>query len=67
VYYVGQPVVAVLADSEALAADAAALVSVEYDETAPVVDPEAAMRDGAEMVLDEENGEDGEEASLHGA
>src|SRR5690349_6457736 len=67
VYYVGQPVVAVLAESEALAADAAALVSVEYDETPPVVDPVAAMRDGAALVLDEEEGDGGEDASLHGA
>src|SRR5579864_3576651 len=36
VFYVGQPVVAVVAESEAAAADAAALVQVDYEETAPV-------------------------------
>jgi len=41
----------VLAESEALAVDAAALVSVEYDETVPVVDPVAAMADSASLVL----------------
>ena len=66
VYYVGQPVVAVVAESEAYAADAAALVSVEYNETAPVVDPVAAMRDGASLVIDEEEEDGGEDASLHG-
>jgi len=67
VYYVGQPVAAVVAESEALAVDAAALVSVEYDETAPVVDPVAAMGDAASLVLDEEEDDGGEDASLHGA
>src|SRR5579864_3400962 len=67
VFYVGQPVVAVLAESEALAADAAGLVSVEYEETAPVVDPVAAMRDGASLVMEEEEDGGAEDASLHGA
>ncbi|HEV2477337.1 MAG TPA: xanthine dehydrogenase family protein, partial [Candidatus Dormibacteraeota bacterium] len=67
VYYVGQPVVAVIAENEAFAADAAALVSVEYDETAPVVDPVAAMRDSASLVVDEDEDDGGADASLHGA
>src|SRR5579864_6538023 len=67
VFYVGQPVVAVLAETEALAADAAALVSIEYDEAPPVVDPVAAMVDGAPLVVEEEEDGGGEDASLHGA
>jgi CO/xanthine dehydrogenase Mo-binding subunit len=67
VFYVGQPVVAVLAESEALAADAAALVSIEYDEAPPVVDPVAAMGDGAPLVLEEDEDGGGADASLHGA
>lgn len=67
VFYVGQPVAAVLAETEALAADAAALVSVEYDEAPPVVDPVAAMGDGAPLVVEEEEDGGGEDASLHGA
>ena len=67
VYYVGQPVAAVLAETEALAADAAALVTVEYDETPPVVDAVSAMRDGAPLVMDEEEDGGGQDASLHGA
>src|SRR6266851_7305956 len=39
VFYAGQPVVAVVAESEAAAADAALLVEVEYDDTPPVIDP----------------------------
>jgi CO/xanthine dehydrogenase Mo-binding subunit len=67
VFYVGQPVVAVVAASEAAAADAAALVQVDYEETAPVVNPAAAMRDQAPPVLAEEEGANDEDASLHGA
>jgi carbon-monoxide dehydrogenase large subunit len=45
VRYVGQPVVAVLAEDRYMAADAADLVLVDYDELPAVVDPEAAVRD----------------------
>lgn len=37
VAYVGQPVVLVIADSRAIAEDAAALIEIEYDEEDPVV------------------------------
>src|SRR6266568_1378927 len=37
VFYTGQPVVAVVAETEAIAADAAALVEVDYEEADPVV------------------------------
>jgi carbon-monoxide dehydrogenase large subunit len=49
VRYVGQPVVAVIAEDRESGADAADLVIVEYDPLPAVVDPEAAARD--EVVL----------------
>jgi CO/xanthine dehydrogenase Mo-binding subunit len=77
VYYSGQPVVAVVAESEAAAADAAALVEVDYEELTPVVEPDAAMLDTSPLVLDadatddaEENAEEeelDEDAGIHGA
>ncbi|HET7338048.1 MAG TPA: xanthine dehydrogenase family protein molybdopterin-binding subunit, partial [Candidatus Dormibacteraeota bacterium] len=67
VFYTGQPVAAVIAETEAAAADAAALVAVEYDEATAIVDPAAAMREGSPLVLDEAEEASGEEASLHGA
>ena len=45
VRYVGQPVVAVLAETQAQAVDAAEMVVVEYDPLPVVVDPEQAARD----------------------
>ncbi|HEY6777915.1 MAG TPA: xanthine dehydrogenase family protein molybdopterin-binding subunit [Thermoleophilaceae bacterium] len=42
VRYVGQPVAAVVAESRALAEDAAELVGVEYEELDPVADPHAS-------------------------
>ncbi|MFI5283399.1 MAG: xanthine dehydrogenase family protein molybdopterin-binding subunit [Candidatus Dormibacterales bacterium] len=74
VYYAGQPVVAVLAETEAAAADAAALVEVDFEELPPVVEPEAAMLDSAPEVLpvgeddgEEEDAEADEDAGIHGA
>ena len=67
VFYSGQPVVAVVAESEAVAEDAAALVQVEYEVTPALTDALAAMRDGAPAVLDEEESASDEDASLHGA
>ena len=67
VFYAGQPVAAVVAESESAAADAAALVQVDYDETPPAVDPVAAMVDQAPLVLGDADRADGEDASLHGA
>ncbi len=67
VFYVGQPVVAVVAASEAAAADAAALVEVDYEDTPPVVDPAAAMHDQSPLVLDEDESASEEDASIHGA
>lgn len=47
VVYAGQPVALVVAESEALAEDAAALVEVELEPLEPVLDLEAAVRPGA--------------------
>jgi len=52
VFYAGQPVAAVLATSEAGAADGAALVEVDYELLSPVVDPFRAMEDSSPQVLD---------------
>jgi aerobic carbon-monoxide dehydrogenase large subunit len=54
VRYVGQPVVAVIAEDRMQAADAAELVLVDYDPLPVVVDPEVALRD--EVVLFPEHG-----------
>ena len=48
--YAGEWVAAVVADSRALAEDAAEQVLVEYEQTAHVVDPEAALRSDAPRV-----------------
>src|SRR3954452_13146325 len=48
--YFGQGVAAVVAESRAIAEDACDLVKVEYEPLAPVVDPEAAMEEDAELV-----------------
>lgn len=67
VFYVGQPVAAVIAETAGAAEDAAALVQVEYEEARPVTEPLAAMKDAAPAVLDEEESASDEDASLHGA
>src|SRR6266581_644760 len=67
VFYAGQPVVAVIAESEAAAADAALLVEVGYEDTPPVTDPVAATDDASPAVLDEEETAGEEKASAHGA
>ena len=48
--YAGEWVAAIVAVDRATAEDAAELVSVAYDELPMVLDPEAAMRDGAPAV-----------------
>ncbi|MFN8525436.1 MAG: xanthine dehydrogenase family protein molybdopterin-binding subunit [Chloroflexota bacterium] len=50
VRYYGQPVVAVLAESEVAAEDAAALVDVEYHPLPATLDPIAAMQPGAAPI-----------------
>ena len=51
--YVGDAVAVVVAESRALAKDAAELVDVEYEELPAAVDVEAASRDGAPLVHDD--------------
>ena len=67
VYYSGQPVVAIVAESAAAAADAAALVEIEYEELASVVEPEAAMSESSALVLPAGEDSEADEASIHGA
>jgi carbon-monoxide dehydrogenase large subunit len=50
VRYVGEAVVAVVAESKYQAADAAELVEVEYGVLDSITDPEAAMADGAPQL-----------------
>ena len=54
VRYQGEPVVAVVAESAALADDAAELVQVEYEALDPVVDAETALTDSS--ILHDEAG-----------
>jgi carbon-monoxide dehydrogenase large subunit len=53
VRFVGDAVAAVLAESRVEAVDAAEAVIVEYEELPAVVDPEAALADGAPMQFEE--------------
>jgi CO/xanthine dehydrogenase Mo-binding subunit len=67
VFFAGQPVAAVIAESETAASDAAALVDVDYEPLPPVMDADAAMRDGAATVLDADEEADAADAAMHGA
>ena len=53
VRYYGEPVAMVIAEDRYVAYDAAELVEVEYERLEPVVDVEAALRDGAPLVHEE--------------
>jgi len=50
--FVGDPVAVVIAETEAQAADAAALVDVDYEPLDAVIDMEAALRDGAPLQFE---------------
>jgi CO/xanthine dehydrogenase Mo-binding subunit len=65
VYYIGQPIAAVAATSEAAAADGASRVVVDYGELPSVNDPFDAMKEGAPKVLDERS-EGFDDVSIHG-
>ena len=67
VFYAGQPVAAVVAESEAAAADAAALVEIDFEPLPSVADPEQAMRESAPEVLGADAGGAEGDASMHGA
>ena len=56
VRFVGQPVALVVAESAALARDAAELVTVDYEPLPVVVDPRAAMQSNAPQLWDEAPG-----------
>jgi CO/xanthine dehydrogenase Mo-binding subunit len=67
VFFAGQPVAAVIAETEAAAADAAALVEVDFEALPAVASPEQAMLDGSPEVLEADaDGAEGD-ASMHGA
>jgi len=65
VIYAGQPVAIVVAESPYVAADAAALVEVEYDELPVVVDPLAAMTPEAPVIRPKELEGEWAEAGMH--
>ena len=48
--HVGEAVAVVVAESQHAAEDAAELVSADYDEMAPIVDPQAALAQGSGLV-----------------
>jgi carbon-monoxide dehydrogenase large subunit len=63
VYYAGQPLVAVVAETRRQAEDAAELVSVEFEALPGVVDARAAVAPKAPLVWDEAAGNIAAEAS----
>jgi CO/xanthine dehydrogenase Mo-binding subunit len=67
VLFVGHPVVAVVAESEALAEDAAGVVEVAYEPLPPAVDVEAASRPEAPRVRQQSGATSEEELAMHGA
>jgi CO/xanthine dehydrogenase Mo-binding subunit len=67
VFYTGQPVVAVVAESETAAWDAASLIQIEFDALPLVAGPDQAMRDGAPEVLEPDAEGSEADASMHGA
>ena len=54
-FYVGQPVVAIVAETREQAQDAAEAVVVEYEELPAVVDPRQAVEPGAPLLLESGN------------
>jgi CO/xanthine dehydrogenase Mo-binding subunit len=66
VFFTGQPVVAVVAETEAQAADAIELVNVEYEPMPAAIDPLEAMAESAPVVLDA-GGSGLDDAGAHGA
>ena len=56
VFYVGQPVVAIVAETRVQAQDAADLVAIDYEDLPCVVDAKAAIAPGAPLVWPEASG-----------
>ena len=56
VVHIGEPVAMVVAESYAAAQDAGEFVTVEYEETTPVIDAREALRDGAPQVWPQATG-----------
>ena len=56
VFYVGQPVAAVVAATRQQAQDAAERVEIEYDDLASVVDPRKAIEPGAPLLWEQASG-----------
>src|SRR5712692_5216917 len=67
VFYMGQPVAAVIAVSEAAAADAAALIEVDLEALSASIDAESAMKEGTAAVLEAGEEASEEDAAIHGA
>jgi CO/xanthine dehydrogenase Mo-binding subunit len=67
IYYAGQPVAAIVAESESAAADAAALVELDLEELPVVAGPDQAMKAGAPEVLEPGATDSEGDASMHGA
>jgi len=65
VFFAGQPVVAVVAESEAQAADAIEMVDIEYEAAPGATDPLEAIAEGAPRVLDQ-GGAGLDDAGAHG-
>ena len=63
VYYVGQPVIAVVAENRSEAQDAAELAIVEYEELPSVVDARAAVAQGSPLVWEAASGNVAAEAA----
>jgi carbon-monoxide dehydrogenase large subunit len=56
VFYVGQPVVAIVAETREQAQDAAELVQIEYEDLPSVVDPRQAIEAGAPLLWEAASG-----------
>src|SRR4051812_7199944 len=67
VFYVGQPVVAVVAESREAAQDAAELAQIEYEELPSVVDPRRAIEHGAPLLWPQAPGNVAAEAAYGNA
>jgi CO/xanthine dehydrogenase Mo-binding subunit len=65
--FAGHPVAAVVAESAAVAEDAAGLVEVDYEVLPAAVDPVAAMAPGAPRVRAAQGASGEEELAMHGA